>query len=382
MNSIEDDSNMVTPYVGVHVSSNIINKLIQQKLNEHKSGKKKARLQKMNQIAKTNLYFFSNKDVDFENKIIIGTYYDTVTKQWTQSKFPFPDVYYFRRGFQLVKNKEKIEKIWDTFDKMNIPSINSKFYFNKWQVYQQLTQYKDLQPHLPETRLYKNTSDLKEMFNKSSRLFLKSLRLDNGLGVMCVTKKENGYEYSTNLTEQSVRKYVKNLTDLTMEINSFYSDKPFIVQKSIDLIQVDNRVSDLRCDVQRNGQGTLECVAHSVRVSEKNSFITNTRTNPVIYRFDEFFKNNMGYSNEKISELKGRLEKLLVNVYEKIEAIYGQFGEIGIDIGIDTKGNIWFIECNAKPGKNSLWIQDEETIDRAFLNPLEYAKYITRNHQK
>ncbi|WP_374701241.1 YheC/YheD family protein [Thalassobacillus sp. C254] len=45
------------------------------------------------------------------------------------------------------------------------------------------------------------------------------------------------------------------------------------------------------------------------------------------------------------------MESLLLTIFKKIEESYGRFGEMGIDIGIDQGGNLWIIECNAKPGK-------------------------------
>ena len=51
---------------------------------------------------------------------------------------------------------------------------------------------------------------------------------------------------------------------------------------------------------------------------------------------------------------------------------------MGIDFGLDQQGGIWFIESNAKPAKDSLYQSfDRKTIQSSFLNPLEYAKYLS-----
>lgn len=41
-------------------------------------------------------------------------------------------------------------------------------------------------------------------------------------------------------------------------------------------------------------------------------------------------------------------------MYYCTEEVYGAFGEIAIDLAIDTKGKIWFIECNAKSAKTTV----------------------------
>ncbi|QOR65062.1 YheC/YheD family protein [Cytobacillus suaedae] len=345
-------------------------------MERQRVGKKTNRLRKMNEIANTNLYFFSTKDVDYNRKIISGIFYDRSTKKWVRSEFPFPDVYYSRAG--ELKNNQNVKRLRATFDEMHIAKINSERYYHKWDSYQELMKYEELHPHLPETKLYKKKSDLEEMFRDSHRLYLKSFRQNNGSGIMSVTEKKDGYEYKYFKKDQLTIGTSNNLTELIKIIKSFFKRKRFIIQKSIDLLAYNNKALDLRCDVQRNGKGELECVSHSVRVAAENSHITNTRTKPNIQPFKEFFVGKLGFTNEEFMKLKTRLEQLLFKVFEKVEESYGSYGEIGIDIGIDKNGGLWLIECNMMPGKNSLWVNDEKTIDRAFLNPLEYAKFLAK----
>ncbi|MBB5172420.1 YheC/YheD family protein [Texcoconibacillus texcoconensis] len=328
----------------------------------------------MNTFAKINLYFFSEKDVDLKNNIVFGTFYDPKKKKWRKDSFPFPDVYYNRRGGELKRNK-RVQNVRKTFDQLNISKINAQHFYDKWFSYVKLKQYPELKPHLPHTTLFQSKQDLKDMFKTTSRVYLKSLKQNNGVGVMSVSKTKKGYTYKYYRKTKLHKQTVKNLNRLMKVIRSFFQNKPFIVQKAIDLLTYQKRPLDLRCDVQRNGKGSLEFVAHSVRVGSKNAHITNTKSNPNIYRFEDFFKNHMGYSNEQFNQLKQRLETFLFLVYQRVEDCYGPFGEMGmgIDIGIDQQKQLWLIECNVKPGKNSMWVYDEKTINRAFYNPLSYT---------
>ncbi|MDR7001410.1 YheC/YheD family protein [Neobacillus niacini] len=369
------DSDNNSPYIGVHVKSKVINSLIKQKVSRNNK-----RLQKMNKIAKTNLYFFSEIDVDYISKKIKGVFYNTQTRKWTVADFPFPDVYYNRRGEK--KDNKDVQTVRETFEKMGIAKINSNHFYNKWYSHQELDKNEELRPHLPKTILYKTESNLVNMFKDTSSLFLKSLRQNNGKGIMSVTKKTNCYEYKYFIERGLKEGTASTLEELIQIILSFYTDSEFIVQKQIDLLQYNHATLDLRCDVQRNGKGELECVSYAVRVSAKNSHITNTRTNPNIYPFETFFKEKLEFSDEEMLRLKNRLERLLFTIYEKLELNFGSYGEMGIDIGIDKEGRLWLFECNMKPGKNSLWACDEQTIDRAFLNPLEYAKFLTASSRQ
>ncbi|MGG0240634.1 YheC/YheD family protein [Bacillus rhizoplanae] len=366
----EYESDNKSPFIGVHVKWSVINLLKEQKVDRNID-----RLQKMNNIAKTNLYFFSERDVKYNKKKIKGVYYNTKTSKWTVAEFPFPDVYYNRRGES--KDDKDVQKVRETIEKMSITKINSNHFYNKWYSHQELYKYEEIRPHLPETILYKNESDIVNMLKDTSSLYLKSFRQNNGKGIIRVTKKTNCYEYKYFIKKRLMEGTASTLEELIQIIHSFYAGNEFIVQKSIDLLQYKHSTLDLRCDVQRNGKGELECVSHAVRVSAKNSHVTNTKTKSSIYPFEEFFREKLGFSDKEIRSLKTRLERLLFNIFEKLELTYGSYGEMGIDIGIDKEGSLLLFECNIKPGKKSLWACDEQTIDRAFLNPLEYAKFLS-----
>lgn len=64
-------------------------------------------------------------------------------------------------------------------------------------------------------------------------------------------------------------------------------------------------------------------------------------------------------------------------MYQSIEQEYGQIGELGIDFAIDKEGKLWFIEANSQSAKVSLMkAYDAVNVEKAFLNPLEYAKFL------
>ena len=70
-------------------------------------------------------------------------------------------------------------------------------------------------------------------------------------------------------------------------------------------------------------------------------------------------------------------------MYSALEKIYGTFGEIGLDFGIDKKGEIWFIEPNAKSAKVSFQKAfGRRTFHQAFRNPLEFAKYLYEKNEE
>jgi len=218
------------------------------------------------------------------------------------------------------------------------------------------------------------------MLNESSILYIKDCLGSNGRGVMRVIKlPHHGFEYSYYADDHIVEKRVQSFDELIVVIDQFFRKKKTIVQNAINVIKINQSSVDLRATVQRDGKGDLTITAYPVRIGKSKSPITSTKSGSSVYRFEDFFETYFNYSSEELIKLKEKVNEFLLEVYKSIEDIYGTFGEIGIDFAIDQEGLIWFIECNAKPGKDTLYFSHgADVVEKAFLNPLEYGKYLWR----
>ncbi|MGI6112686.1 MAG: YheC/YheD family protein [Mahellales bacterium] len=331
-----------------------------------------------NKRANTMLYFFSIKDVDFIRRKIRGTFFNEKTGTWQQRYLPFPDILYDRGGGVLSKQKIVSDYIRSQLiDNLGVKRINCQHYFDKWDMHQKLSRFKEVQHHLPATLLYESLKDLKFMFQGCSILYLKDCCGSNGRGIMRVKKDKGGIFSYNYFNDGIVEGQANSLDELDNRIRAFFRKKRIIIQNAIDVIKVDDSNVDLRATVQRNGQGRLEVSAYPVRVGKPGCPITSTKSGSKVYIFEEFFKNIMGYSDNRIIRVKEAATAFLFAVFKAMERAYGDFGELGIDFAIDREGKFWFIECNAKPGKDTVYLSyDRDTVTKVFLNPLEYGKHI------
>lgn len=260
------------------------------------------------------------------------------------------------------------------FDALGIKKINPRHDFDKWELYELLTTEPLLRRHLPYTRRYLNKFDLKEMLLASNKVYIKARSGYGGRDIMSVRKLPDGkYEYNF-YRNQVVTKTIQSLDAVGKKIESFFLNKDLIIQEAIDLLCIDESLIDLRGEVQRNGCGDLELTAIPFRVGRKGAPVTTRGTS---YPFEQFCRETLNLEAGSVAVFKKQVEQFLKAVYKCVEDRYGTFGELGIDLGLDTRGKLWFIECNAKSGKVSLSnAADKDTIIKAFLNPLQYAKYI------
>lgn len=346
--------------------------------SEQRPGKKLLNLSLANKEAAAIIYFFSVDDYNNEDENILGTFYNYTSRRWEKRLFPLPDILYDRGGGILKSQKAATDYIRQSIESNEtVKRFNPQYFFDKLDVHNKLIKYKEMSKYLPETMPYKNTNDLIFMFDKSPILYIKDRIGNRGLGVTRVIKYPNG-NFELSYFKKVFYKYgFDSFDQLVQKLEELYENKSAIIQCSIDVFKINNGNVDMRATVQRDGIGKLGITACPVRIGSPGAPITSTRSGSKVFRFEEFFEKFYNYSQEEINTLTARVNEFLVTTYNNIEDLYGTFGEIGIDFAIDNNKNIWFIECNAKPGKDTVYLSyDDVTVKKAFLNPLEYSKYL------
>ncbi|KUO49050.1 MAG: hypothetical protein APF76_10510 [Desulfitibacter sp. BRH_c19] len=354
------------PILGILIKDTHANKL----LKKQEPPLKYLEVIKANEQAKITIYFFSSGNLD-EN-VINGIIFNKNSGNWEIQQFPYPDVIYKLYG---TKKEEGLDrKLAKQLKKRKIKTLNYLFTFNKWDVLKHLSRHENLAPHLPHTIYYNTSDDLKNMLNLFPKVYLKHCQSGLGRGVICISKlPEGSYEFRYYINKLYVL-IVNDFTRLIREVHKFYSNKEFIIQEAIDLIKIDNSIVDMRAELQKNGNGDIIISALPVRISNSNAPIT---THANCMKFESFFKGYMNYSDEEIFKLKIRITHLLNIIYKCIEDCYGSSGELSIDLGLDKRGHLWFIENNCISSKVSFYkAYDKNSIHNSYLNLLEYAKFL------
>jgi len=333
-------------------------------------------LETANKTAGITLYYFSVEDIDMKKRIINGVYYNHNRGVWEKKVFEYPDFLY-KRSTSSGRHRNQIYDFERQLQELNIEILNYKKGFNKWEVYQHLAKDENILPHLPLTVVYNEPADLWKMLDTEEKVYLKGLVGGRGRKIVCISKlPEGGYGYRYFTDKLYVCK-IKKFNMLIQDILALYRGQKFLIQKAIDLIQIGKGLVDMRAEVQRGKNGELTVAAIPVRVGKTNAPIT---THAEAYPFEYFFKNFMYYPEFKIQVLKERITCFLKSVYRCLEKAYGTSVEMGIDFGLDKNGLLWFIECNSRSMKVSLYkAYDENTINDSCLNILEYARFRYNN---
>lgn len=355
--------------IGVFVNQKAIEILLKQDPNSP-SYDRMFELAQASHETNTTLYFFSTAHFNIDQETVLGTYWDQEDGNWKQRDFPPPDVLYDRSrasGPAAVRIRQYL-------DAKKVLKVNATSTFNKWDVYKKLHLLPEISSYLPVTRLYREEEDLTDFLNNHDRVYLKGLTGGRGRWIFNVARlPDGGYQYR-HFVDQPFVGTVPDLQGLLQEIHNFFGNRPFLIQQAIDLIQLNGNNVDFRAEVQRNGSGELGITGIAARISQSNAPITIKST---AMRIDKFFMESMQYSEAEYNQLERKIHQFLFTIYDSIEQVYGRFGELGLDFGIDTSGEIWFIEPNSKSAKVSLQkAYDQTSAHKVFVNPLEYAKLL------
>jgi len=361
------------PLIGVFVSHSVYEKLIHQD-NRFQSYHRFYHLVRASNDVDVTIFFFSSFTFNCEQRTILGTFYDHEKGMWRTDLFPLPDVLYDRRGAGAAKSKIRVARILACLEEYGVQKINTRRYFNKWDVYLALLASPTVCQYLPATRFCNGMEDLQQFVEQYPDLYLKGVRGRKGKRVMRITLvPQLGIEYAFH-QEQAESGIVSSWDELWKLIQGFFKGKPFIMQEAINLLRQEGRLVDFRAELQRNGEGNLVITGISARIGLPGSPVTiHSDAVPMEVYLRKYLKNQ----EETVSSWVEQIHQFLIQTYLALEATYGYFGEIGIDFGLDPQGRIWFIEPNAKSAKVSLSKAfSEDVYDQAFLNPLAFAKYL------
>lgn len=328
------------------------------------------RLQDANRGFDINLFFFSLIQVDLENQLIKGVFFDKKDHLWKEGSFSFPDVFYYCGGIPKRMRLMYLQFI-DTLKENGCQFINHTMGFDKWDIYKLIAQNAETRPFLPETKLYSDVNTLKDMLNVYGTVYLKGCKGQKGEQVIRVRKiSANWYEYRYSKNRLRVGKV--HLRSLIKLLSVFFKNKMFVIQQGISLREIGGRKIDMRAEMQRTANGELVVTGIAVRLGRVGSPVTIHSSS---YRFIDYLA-VIGSEINNISERK--VTDFLYRIYSAVEAGYGRLGELGIDFALDTKGRLWFIECNSHPTKVSLMkAYDKMTVNQAFSNTLAYARFLT-----
>ncbi|MBO8158427.1 YheC/YheD family protein [Thermosyntropha sp.] len=316
-------------------------------------------------------FAFSPYNVDWKHKKIQG--YTYLKNNWVKSVFPFPDVIYPR---SRISSTEKL-RIRKRFKQTGVILLNYKL-LDKWEAYKILAQNPALESHLPDTRfVFDFTRQIDIMLNKYEAVYLKPICGEQGKNIIKVIKpkKKGIYEYYYSCDKRQFKGKATSINELYFSLKNVIGNRRYIVQERIKLIKWQNKIVDVRVLVQKGYGNRWEITGIACRIGNNGSITSNLSSGGTAKRLEDILK--LYFNNQKMEQILSKIKFVSLKSAETLENKIGICAEMGIDLGIDRQGKVWFIEANLRPARKIFTLIGEtETRLKSIENPLLYAKYL------
>lgn len=328
-------------------------------LHIRKDPKKVSRAYLYAAIAKlegVELFYFTSKDVDFNEKTINGFFNEN--GKWVKRITCFPDVVINVGGPNTLKQT----MIFDRLSRY-VPFTSYKV-GTKLSVYERIKKAKLFSEHVIPYRRIRNAKQVIDFIEEYKKIIIKPRSDSHGNMVHYLEGCDNGY-----LIKYRDKDTILSKEQLTHYVNQLLTKRIMLVQKYIESRRKTNEPYDLRLHMQKDDHGKWNITSIIPRVGPHDKIITNISQGGQLSLFDRFVAIEFG---KNAKEIKDKVEKFCYDFSKHFDILYPyNFDELGIDVGIDENQKIWIYEVNWRPGH--VFIES-----KAAKNAVKYAIYLAK----
>lgn len=299
--------------------------------------------------------------LNIEKQEVTGLKYQKETGTWEKGVFSIPDVV-FIQGFLGSPMIKKLESVVGA-------NVFNNFLFDKWEGWEFLAKSKNIKKYLPHTEKL-NKQELLTQIDQFKNFVLKPVMGSSSSGIVMVRSREHGaFEVSYPLLKDIISLEFATKNDLCDWMTERVKLGTFIIQKMIPTMKYQNKVVDIRLNMNKNGVGRWDVSLLLFRVASNNLLFV-PRTMKRAYTLEQFDHDSV-FPTVNISKLEKDIHALGYRICQAFDAAGYHMADLGIDLGLDENGHLWIFEVNhiPYPGLGSI-------EDHSVIRPLEYGVYL------
>lgn len=311
---------------------------------------------------------FALNKINKKHHLIEGYCYNPHTNNWESGLFPYPGSIYC--NFPLKKHWQNhlLATIGNTW-------FNGNF-LNKWKMHKILSQNPVIKPHLPDTTLYQSYKDIFNALKKYKKIILKPIGGLQGKNIaqIRVKNKEIIFKY---IKKGKLKVIVKNDKKSARHlIKKLFIPGEYILQQYVNLLKYEKSIIDFRIIVQKDQTKNWKCLGIIARMSAPKRIVTNIHNGGKALPITRVLKDYLDLPPYEIQEIQEKLSHLSLEICNTLDQLDFNYGNLGLDIGIDQAGHPWLIEVNNRcpnPGKDQ-FTNNKALFYQTKSTPLFYAK--------
>jgi glutathione synthase/RimK-type ligase-like ATP-grasp enzyme len=219
---------------------------------------------------------------------------------------------------------------------------------------------------------------LKSMCSRYSSVFLKPVRGSLGKGIIRLSRiGPDNWQASYATVGGTKRQSYSSLAKLFSTISGKMKTVRYLVQQGLNLIEAGGRPVDYRALTQKNSSGKWAITSIVARTAGSHHFVSNLARGGTL----STVKESVAKSNLPVQfrgDASSRLSRAALDIARGVDNhIPAHFGELGIDLALDTMGRVWLLEVNSKPSKNDNTPLKEGKIRPSVRMLIQYARHIS-----
>lgn len=359
---VNENEMRLGPYIGFLVSQSIV------KLEKNLS-KISAYLSYYDHIGGT-IIAFAVEGVNFRRRIIRGYVYNPKTKQWAKGTYSYPSSIFIKIGMLPVAYRKHFQSVLGD-------TIFNNFNYDKWRMYK-LLDASGLGRYLPVSQLYQKSDDLLHALQRVQQTYIKPIRGSQGRSIIKISRISSGYLLKTRVDGNNHKRLLATSRQLKAYAQRNIGRSSYMVQRAIDLVSVNDRILDFRIIMVKNEKGEWQDAGLITRFGRRGSVVSNIKAGGSAEVGELTLRRTLGMSERQANRMRMRLSLLAHKVGRSLDAAGIHCGNMGVDIGIDTNGNVWIIEIQHNNPDHTLAL--DAGADRMFRtilhNNLLYLKWL------
>jgi len=321
------------------------------------------------------VYFFTPAGIGDKSGGVEGWVYQG---GWRQATLPAPDVVNNRLTSRKLENKSSVQHFLNEIKQRYGAQVFNEKFLDKSEVFEALRHESAVQRYLPESHSLTNYATFKNMCSRYDSVFLKPVRGSLGKGIIRLSRTGLEGWTAAFTTSLGTRKQVyPNLQKLYSAISGKMKSVRYQIQQGLTLIENGGRPVDFRALTQKNMSGKWVVTSVVGRIAGSQHYVSNLARGGTLSTVKEAVaRSNMAPSARKV--VSARLHRAALDISKGVdEHIPAHFGELGVDLALDTSGRVWLLEVNSKPSKNDNTPLNEGKIRPSVRMMIQYARYLS-----
>jgi YheC/D like ATP-grasp len=242
---------------------------------------------------------------------------------------------------------------------------------DKRKVHQMLWKNPQVRSYLPHTVPY-SRDNLRHFLDRYRIVYVKPSIGSVGIGVVRIEREGDHYHFIS-----SQYRKVLSRQGLIVELARWIGNKRYLIQQGIPLARYEGKTFDIRVSVQKNREQKWSVSGMVAKVANQKNKLSNLARGGRAFPLETVLRES--FSPEQQKEIIERIGLAAIQLARQYESYYPSLADLGMDMGIDGKGNPYLIEINIRDQRYSFYSAGEMAMfKQTYRHPLEYASSLMR----